>query len=53
MNGLDDGIDGLNDDAWSAAWARAEREDALRRLRLRAAKLPARRLPTSPTGGKP
>lgn len=52
MRGLDDSTDGLNEDAWSAAWERAEREDALRRLRLRAAKLPARRPPTAP-GGKP
>lgn len=43
------------------AWEQALRDDELRRIRLRAAKLPARRLtalnpvtaPTAPTGGKP
>ena len=52
-----DGPEALNEDAWTAAWERAEREDAMRRIRLRAAKLPARRQTglnpvTVPTGGK-
>lgn len=50
---LDDGPDGLNDDAWERAWARE-----VAKTRLRAAKLPAKQrqmIPVikAPTGGKP
>lgn len=53
MKGLDDGPDGLNDEAIDRAWRKAMREDAA----MRAARLPARRtqrIPVVPTpGGKP